>query len=199
MNRQDDNRRAGSPRPKYPRGFMLGATLGALFCAVACAAPVQENTDPNLPPAGADNEYNPSLGEPAKYSARYVQIDVGPAEAGCPTEIPFFDFDKAKARPQDHLELSGLAECLNDPNHRDAKILLIGHTDTRGSTAYNQRLGLERAQTVKDVLVAYGISPDRIELKSAGESQARAGNDPLIAQGYDRRVDVVQLEIKRPY
>ncbi|MCA9647775.1 MAG: OmpA family protein, partial [Myxococcales bacterium] len=89
--------------------------------------------------------------------------------------------------------------CLNDPNHRDAKILLIGHTDTRGSTAYNQRLGLERAQTEKDVLVAYGISPDRIELKSAGESQARAGNDPLIAQGYDRRVDVVQLEIKRPY
>ncbi|MCA9626337.1 MAG: OmpA family protein [Myxococcales bacterium] len=200
MIRQARERRAESPRPRYPHGLMShGAALAALLCAVACAGPVQENTDPNLPSAGADNQYDPSLGEPAEYSTRYIRLDVGPAEAGCPTEIPFFDFDEAKAKPQDHLELSALAECLKDPNHRDAEIVLIGHTDTRGSDEYNQRLGMERAQTVKDLLVSYGVPGARIQVRSAGESEARAANDPLISQGYDRRVEVVQMEIKKPY
>lgn len=187
-------------RGRYPRGILArGALLASLLCAVACAGPVQENTDPNLPSPGADNEYEPPMGESARYSERRIRLDVGPAEAGCPTEIPFFDFDEAKARPQDHLELSGLAECLNDPQHKDADILLVGHTDTRGSADYNQQLGLERANAVKEVLVTYGVAADRIEVKSAGEREARAERDPLISQGYDRRVEVVQLEIKKPY
>ncbi len=200
MMRQARNGRAASPRNKYPYGFVCrSVALGAMLCAVGCAGPVQENTDPNLPSAGADQEYEPTLGEPAEYSTRYIRLDVGPAEAGCPTEIPFFDFDQAKARPQDHVELSSLAACLNDPNHRDAEIVLVGHTDTRGSAEYNQRLGLKRAETVKELLVGYGVSADRIQVSSAGESQARAERDPLISQGYDRRVDVVQMEIRKPY
>ena len=53
----------------------------------------------------------------------------------------------------------------------DAKFSVYGHTDLMGSDAYNQKLGLERAQMVVDYLIGKGISASRLEVKmTVGES-----------------------------
>jgi OOP family OmpA-OmpF porin len=53
----------------------------------------------------------------------------------------------------------------------DTKIDLIGYTDDIGTNEYNQKLGLDRANNVKDTLVKLGIEPYRLKAISAGEDQ----------------------------
>ncbi len=53
----------------------------------------------------------------------------------------------------------------------EAKIDLIGYTDDIGTSEYNQKLGLDRANNVKDTLVKLGIEPYRLKAISAGEDQ----------------------------
>lgn len=204
--RRDLRRRLGKSRAhrtsaRLGAALVAGVILIAPLALTGCAnqkQPVQSQDQAKLPEPGADGEYDPSLPQPKRMEARYIRIDVGPAEEGCPTEVPFFDFDKAKAKPQDDVRLRELAACLNAPAHRDADVRLVGRTDAQGTAKYNQQLGLERANGVKELLIAHGVAASRISVDSAGERGARAHQDPAVGAGYDRRVDVVQLEIRRP-
>jgi len=71
------------------------------------------------------------------------------------------------------------------------EISIIGHTDTTGSDEYNMRLSSARAETVRDILVSYGIQSGQIELRYHGK------RDPLIPTGdnirepRNRRVEVI--------
>ena len=64
--------------------------------------------------------------------------------------------------------LKRLAERLQQTNEN---VGIVGHTDVRGTTAYNQRLGQRRAEFVKQRLVSYGAPAARISTSSRGESQ----------------------------
>jgi outer membrane protein OmpA-like peptidoglycan-associated protein len=70
---------------------------------------------------------------------------------------------------------------------------LIGRTDREGSDEHNAKLGLARAEYVKNALVRDGVDANRIQTESAGAEGAGEG-----APGYDRRVDVVQLVAVHP-
>ncbi|MBP6116492.1 MAG: outer membrane protein assembly factor BamE [Neisseriaceae bacterium] len=72
-----------------------------------------------------------------------------------------FVFDGAGASellPQGRMRLNQLAQQLKQDGHAISHITLTGHTDRLGPTAYNDRLGLERAQTVHQVLQQQGVS-----------------------------------------
>ncbi len=69
-------------------------------------------------------------------------------------------------------------------------ISLEGHADGRGASAYNEALGLERAETVRDALVAGGIDPERIRVTSVGEAASTATEGDLDAYALERRVSV---------
>src|SRR5690242_18284720 len=58
-------------------------------------------------------------------------------------------------------------------HHQGYKVRIEGHTDGLGSDAFNQRLGLARANTVRDFLVKYGARGNQIETVSRGKSQPR--------------------------
>jgi outer membrane protein OmpA-like peptidoglycan-associated protein len=107
----------------------------------------------------------------------------------CRGRDQFFTFDASKPSLADEPKMKSLLECLLGPLH-GRSIKLIGKTDPRGTQAYNERLGLRRADTVKAFLVANGIAASRIQTVSAGaEDAAKAPKDwPL-----DRRVQVVLL------
>lgn len=84
-----------------------------------------------------------------------------------------FRFNRSAAAdmlPEGHATLDRLAHDLISRQARIDSIALIGHTDRLGSEAYNHRLGLERAQTVKAYLQSQGVQ-DPISVSSAGESQ----------------------------
>lgn len=81
----------------------------------------------------------------------------------------FFDLDKATLRPESTAELERLIKLMNDVP--TLKIELGGHTDSRGSDSYNQKLSEKRAKAVVDYLTAHGIAADRLKWAGYGETQ----------------------------
>ena len=68
--------------------------------------------------------------------------------------------------------------------------MLVGHTDSRGTDEYNLDLGQRRADTVRDLLVEYGVSADRLGTKSEGESNPIASNATSRGRAKNRRVEI---------
>jgi peptidoglycan-associated lipoprotein len=81
----------------------------------------------------------------------------------------FFDYDRYDIRPDAQPTLATAARWLNqNPNIR---FTIEGHCDERGSTEYNLALGDNRANAVKQALVAQGVSADRIRTISYGKEK----------------------------
>lgn len=71
------------------------------------------------------------------------------------------------------------------------KVIVEGHTDSRGSAEYNQQLSERRAQAVADALAFRGIDRSRVEAVGRGEALPVASNDTSAGQQQNRRVDLV--------
>lgn len=70
------------------------------------------------------------------------------------------------------------------------EITIIGHTDKKGSNEYNKKLGLERAQSMKNYLVSQGVNPDKISISSSGESKLLDPNENTAAAERNRRAEL---------
>lgn len=158
---------------------------------LACQTHVMQTPSADLPPAGADGEYEVDFPEPREEgTARYIGIELGPDEAStCPELSPKFHFDKSEPRAQDRTKIHMLAGCLNTPELRDKPVVLVGRADPRGSDRYNDALGRSRSETVRNMLVDAGVREDRISILSEGEQDAKGGEDEY-SYGYDRRVEL---------
>lgn len=66
---------------------------------------------------------------------------------------------------------------------------LIGHTDPRATDAYNIELGLRRSRSVSRYLRSQGVAPERIVVRSQGESQRLTNQSDVINYARDRRVE----------
>jgi len=71
----------------------------------------------------------------------------------------------------------------------DMTMVIEGHTDQIGSDDYNQKLGMQRAETVMNELVALGVDRNRISTISLGENKPAIGNDASWARAVNRRVE----------
>lgn len=99
-----------------------------------------------------------------------------------------FDFDSAALRPEARENLSTLATSLQDYPNTD--VMIIGHTDSKGSDAYNQGLSERRAASAVDYLINRGVPADRITMLGKGESEPVASNDTEAGRQQNRRVEV---------
>ncbi|HWH76820.1 MAG TPA: OmpA family protein, partial [Candidatus Binatus sp.] len=77
----------------------------------------------------------------------------------------------------------------------DLTVAIEGHTDNRGTDDYNQKLGLERAQTVMNELAELGVERSRISTASVGESKPLINQDATWARAVNRRVE---FQVKAP-
>jgi outer membrane protein OmpA-like peptidoglycan-associated protein len=75
------------------------------------------------------------------------------------------------------------------------RIRIEGHTDSRGTVAYNEELSLRRAEAVARVLSSRGVAPGQILVLGMGEEQPVASNDSPVGRSANRRV---QLHISVP-
>ena len=98
-----------------------------------------------------------------------------------------FDFDKSVVKPQ-YFEL--LRNVKDYAEQNDFKLTIIGHTDSKGSDAYNMALGMRRAIAVRDKLLEFGLDPARIlGVESRGESEPIAPNDTEEGRFENRRIE----------
>lgn len=71
------------------------------------------------------------------------------------------------------------------------KVIVEGHTDSRGSAEYNQQLSERRAQAVSDALAFRGIDRSRVEAVGRGKELPVASNDTAAGQQQNRRVELI--------
>jgi peptidoglycan-associated lipoprotein len=76
-------------------------------------------------------------------------------------------------------------------NHPMARVKLLGHTDERGTPEYNLALGERRAKAVKQAMMVFGVTPDRIEVISYGEEKPLIDEHNEAAWAKNRRVEIV--------
>src|SRR3989337_2496006 len=105
-----------------------------------------------------------------------------------------FDFDMYEIKGNDKEILSALAELLL--KNKDANLLLEGHADDRGNSAYNLALGERRAQSAKEYLVTLGVSAARISTTSYGQEQQVCTEPNEDCWWKNRRVHFVVKEQK---
>ncbi|HYG56021.1 MAG TPA: OmpA family protein [Burkholderiales bacterium] len=99
-----------------------------------------------------------------------------------------FDFDKATIKPEGRSKLDDLASKVKGINLE--VVIAIGHTDSIGADAYNQRLSVRRAESVKAYLVSRGIEPNRVYTEGKGEKQPIASNKSADGRQKNRRVEI---------
>jgi len=99
---------------------------------------------------------------------RLAQEEIASKERFVETDI-YFDYNESTLRWDSQEELKIKAEWMR--THPDIDIIIEGHCDERGSSAYNIALGERRAETAKNFIVDLGVEPHRIESVSFGEER----------------------------
>jgi len=99
-----------------------------------------------------------------------------------------FAFNKFDISPKAQTILNDVATWLK--KNPQMKCELSGHTDGKGSVAYNQKLSEQRAQAVYDYLVKAGVSADNLTWKGYGKSEPIATNDTAEGRQLNRRVEL---------
>ena len=100
----------------------------------------------------------------------------------------FFDFDKSVLKPEGRAKLDDLVSKISGVNLE--VIIAVGHTDSVGSDAYNQKLSVRRAEAVKAYLVSKGIERNRVYTEGKGEKQPVADNRTKEGRAKNRRVEI---------
>jgi OmpA-OmpF porin, OOP family len=100
----------------------------------------------------------------------------------------FFDFNKSVLKPEGKAKLDDLTSKIKDINLE--VIIAVGHTDSVGSDAYNQKLSVRRSEAVKAYLVSKGIEKNRVYTEGKGEKQPVADNKTAEGRAKNRRVEI---------
>lgn len=167
----------------------VAIAAGVMFGSLAACHPKEPVSPPTGLTAAVDPPKQPDLGHyPARVSVEVLNMYWGDSVMSvCKGPSPFFEFDSAKVGGADKPTIQLLSDCMTSGPLKGKTIELIGRTDPRGTEEYNEKLGLERADRVKQYLVGQGIPDDRIKTSSLGKSDASAA--PKDWAG-DRRVEI---------
>ena len=137
---------------------------------------------------------------PAPAAAPAPRPAAAPAPAPAPAQPPaaaskvtyasdaFFDFDKAVLKPEGKAKLDDLVGKVSGISLE--VIIAVGHTDSVGADAYNQKLSVRRAEAVKAYLVSKGVEKNRVYTEGKGEKQPVADNKTKEGRAKNRRVEI---------
>ena len=99
-----------------------------------------------------------------------------------------FDFNKATLKPEARSQLAAVLQALKE--QPGLNVLIVGHTDSVGSDAYNMGLSQRRAESVATYLVQNGVPRQSIKTEWHGESQPVASNANAAGRAQNRRVEI---------
>ena len=199
---------SGAPQLQAQTGVPSPADIGQQLRPAPKLGPSQgipqigvprPEANPNFRPAATSPEAStpaqpvgkkrPSAG--AAVASRTPATTESPAPSMAFSTIQFA-FGSAQLTPESSATLRNLGEALNHQLADQKSFLIEGHTDRKGTRAYNDELSKGRAEAVKDYLVhETGVSPDRLRTIGKGFSEPVDPKNPYAAE--NRRVVVVNL------
>jgi peptidoglycan-associated lipoprotein len=159
--------------------------MGCVLALSACSAPGHKGQDQDGTAYSAnDGAQSSGIGSGSNF---------GDSEGGSKQSLAkrtyYFDYDKSQIRSEDKAAISANADYLTA--HANAKIILEGHTDPRGSREYNVGLGERRADAVLEFMKEKGVNPDQIRVVSYGAQRPAAQGRNESDYQLDRRVVLV--------
>lgn len=98
-----------------------------------------------------------------------------------------FAVNSSKLSSANQATLDGVADIMNSRPNIDIDI--IGRADDTGPSSYNLELSRERAENVRDYLIAQGIDPSRLNIRAFGEGRPVSSNQTEPGRAQNRRVD----------
>ena len=162
-------------------GGALAAPAAPAAAAPAAAAAAAAAT--TIAPAAA-----PSAAPTAAAAAPEAAAPAAAADKVTYAADAFFDFDKSVLKPEGKAKLDDLTGKVKGINLE--VIIAVGHTDSTGADAYNQKLSVARAEAVKAYLVSKGIEKNRVYTEGKGEKAPVADNKTKEGQAKNRRVEI---------
>jgi outer membrane protein OmpA-like peptidoglycan-associated protein len=154
-------------------GGVVGGTAGAIIGQQMDKQ--AEELEDDLEGADVATIENPETGETAGIEVTF-------------DSALLFDFDSSNLRSGARRDLGDLAQSLE--NYPKTDVLVVGHTDARGTDRYNQDLSERRADGAAGYLMERGVRPSRITTLGKGESEAVASNDTEYGRQQNRRVEI---------
>ena len=100
----------------------------------------------------------------------------------------FFDFNKADLKPEAKSKLDDLVSKTKEINLE--VIIAVGHTDSIGGDAYNDKLSVKRAESIKTYLTSKGLEANRVYTEGKGKKQPVADNKTAEGRAKNRRVEI---------
>jgi OOP family OmpA-OmpF porin len=167
--------------------MLLVALALAAGCATEPATPEPTPAPPPSPKPAPPPPPAPRAPEPAKPKPAPEKPKPVAEKVTFAADV-LFDFDKSVIKPEGKSKLDDISNKVRGINLE--VVIAIGHADSIGSDAYNQRLSVRRAESVKAYLVSKGIESNRVYTEGKGEKQPVADNKTRDGRAKNRRVEI---------
>ena len=177
------------------RSLGLSAATVALAVLVGCATTEEPKPAPAPAPAPATPAPAPAPAPAPKPEAPKPPPAPVAQKVTLAADV-LFDFDKSVIKADGKNKLDDLSQKVRAINLE--VVIAIGHADWIGSDAYNQKLSVRRAESVKAYLVSKGVEPNRIYTEGKGEKQPVASNKTKEGRAKNRRVEIEVIGTRRP-
>jgi peptidoglycan-associated lipoprotein len=169
--------------------FALLAIMAGLYgCATTES---QDSSTPGATPSASASTSGVTPGTPRAPVQMGKSSVSGPQGAGPDVKRSvYFEYDKYDVKPEYRALVESHARWLKA--NPQARLVVEGNADERGSREYNVALGQRRAEAVTKLLVLLGARPEQIEAVSWGEEKPRSAGHDEKSWSENRRDDFVQ-------
>jgi outer membrane protein OmpA-like peptidoglycan-associated protein len=191
---------------KYRRGLGGATAAGPGLRPDAPTNVDQPSIEPVEPPvdASASRKEAPAekiaaaTGKKKQAAKKRQRVEPKPKPAQSAPELKpvglmiHFDYNSAKISPEGEKLLDGFADVLNK-ELAGRSLHIVGHTDNIGGPAFNLRLSLERATSVREYLSQHGIDSNRLKIIGYGLERPIYDNDTEEGRSKNRRVEFQEI------